>query len=258
MKRHIVRWMMLGTVLVSVQASAQVYHYIDESGRKVFVDRKSQIPEKYRDDVSIKASRSSRSPSLEGVPDDVAPDDKTLTPDELRSELQAYMSRLEMPVEIRGNSVLVPVQVRYGARNRTLNLLLDTGASSTIVYDDVATILMASTLPSGRARVADGSVVDMQKLTFSEFKVGPYSMSPATAQVMEHKGLSQHDGLLGMDFLRQARYEIDFDRSVIIWALDRYREAEARLKELDNRTEAEDGAANDGDRAPSPDDAPVE
>lgn len=51
--------------------------------------------------------------------------------------------------------------------------------------------------------------------------------------VIEHKGVSRHDGLLGMDFLRQAKHEVDFDRGLIIWQPEYYQQAKEQLEALD-------------------------
>lgn len=240
------KYFVLAPLLVMLSVSnlveGAVYHYVDETGRKVYVDRKSQIPEQYRKDIQLRGSEFGKrtSTGLPAVNAKPAPGEGSL--EERIAQVEEYIRKLETPVEVRGNSVIVPVQVRYGARDITLKLVLDTGATTTVVYDKSIEILMATTTPSGRARVADGSVVDMHKIAFSRFKVGPYNMEPATASVLEHKGVLAHDGLLGMDFLRQTKYEVDFDRNVIVWSLDNYRDAQSLLERLTEQLDKENEA----------------
>jgi hypothetical protein len=52
--------------------------------------------------------------------------------------------------------------------------------------------------------------------------------------VIDHQGASVgNDGLLGMDFLMNVRYRIDYDRQLILWEPDRYQQLETLLRQLD-------------------------
>ncbi len=231
MNRHVYRWMLAG-VLVAVQsaASAAVYHYVDESGRKIFVDRKSQVPERYRDQLQVRArSASPSSRVLSKQPED----EGELTPQQQRDKLQAYLRKLETPVKILNNSVMVPVTLTYAGRSLTLELVLDTGASRTLVYDDAIALFNQIKRPAGRVQVADGAVLDTHQVNFRYLKVGPHTLDSPSLTVMAHKGSRRHDGLLGMDFLRQVKYEIDFDRSLLIWEPEYYQQAQDNLAQLE-------------------------
>ncbi len=236
MNRHVYRWMLAG-VLVAVQsaASAAVYHYVDESGRKIFVDRKSQIPTQYREHLEVRGQ--SGPPRKAQAAVDMPDTEQDEPIDRQREHLREYLASLETPVEIHNNSVMVPVQAQYGSRTLSLKLILDTGASRTMVYSHAIAALRQIKRPAGRVQVADGGVLDTHQVTFSSLQVGPYSLESAGVSVMDHQGFSRHDGLLGMDFLRQVNYEVDFERSVIIWARDQYRKARDELDQLDQRAE---------------------
>jgi hypothetical protein len=52
--------------------------------------------------------------------------------------------------------------------------------------------------------------------------------------VIEHQGPAVgSDGLLGMDFLMNVRYRIDYERQLILWEPERYQELQTLLQRLD-------------------------
>jgi len=240
-------WIIALGMCVSTQlAQAEVYHYVNEEGRKIFVDRKSQIPPQYRDQVVVKRElASSRKMETAELPATGEESDDSI--EGQIASMKAYMSKLETPVEIRGNSVLVPVKVTFGRRNTTLQLILDTGATSTIIHEDALKSLGIGSSKGGKAQVAGGAVIETRKVTLERFEVGPYSLKSVSASVITHEQPGQYDGLLGMDFLRSVKYDIDFDRSVVIWERDKYEQARRNLEQLQERqqasAEAEEAAA---------------
>jgi clan AA aspartic protease (TIGR02281 family) len=151
--------------------------------------------------------------------------------------MRAYMRQLETSVEIKGNSVMVPVKVTVGRRNTTLSLILDTGATSTIIHDDALRGLGVGTSKGGRAQVAGGAMIETRKVTLDRFEVGPYKLQSVSASVIEHEQPGRYDGLLGMDFLRSVKYDIDFERAVVIWERDKYDTARRNLEKLQARLE---------------------
>jgi len=235
-------WILAGTCFLTAPVVvADVYHYVDDRGRKIYVDRKSQVPIQYRDQLEVRAerkpARQSRSlmdaPELEGA----------VSIQSQRRQLETYIKSLETSVKIMGNSVLVPVKVRYGNRTASLQLVLDTGATRTVIHSNALKSLKVYKRPAGKAQVAGGGIIDTHSVTFDSLEVGPYDIESVSSGVIDHQGVSRHDGLLGMDFLRQVQYEVDFDRSVVIWSRDQYREAQANLAKLDTLEEEQKKAA---------------
>jgi len=227
---------LLGMCLSAQPVFAEVYHYVNEDGRKIYVDRKSQIPPQYRDDIVVKQSRqvnnkveTAQLPSADGTGDESI--------ESQIDSMRAYMRQLETSVEIKGNSVMVPVKVTVGRRNTTLSLILDTGATSTIIHDDALRGLGVGTSKGGRAQVAGGAMIETRKVTLDRFEVGPYKLQSVSASVIEHEQPGRYDGLLGMDFLRSVKYDIDFERAVVIWERDKYDTARRNLEQLQARLE---------------------
>lgn len=238
----VMRWAILFSILLApLTALATVYHYVDERGRKIYVDRVSEVPQQYRGQLEVRAQPSSSSVAAKPVlPDDAA----DLTPEQQRAQLIDYMSQLETSVVIVNNSVMVPVDVTYGGRTLTLDLILDTGASSTVIYDHAIALFNQPKRPAGRVQVADGATLNTHTVDFSSLAVGPHTISSPSVVVIEHKGVSRHDGLLGMDFLRQAKHEVDFDRGLIIWQPEYYLQAKEQLEALDRAAQQAPAAEN--------------
>lgn len=197
---------------------SEIYKYRDENGRLAFVDDKSRIPQQFRED-SIKIDEFADPPhelnlveSL-GEPPPFAETEPTESPG-----VSKKLKRYQTPVIIQGNRVIVPASIAVGNRTANLKLLLDTGASVTVLH---RSSLASLELPGGRlykARIADGSMVSSEKIRFQHLKVGPFREEKPFAMVIDPKGYElPFDGMLGMDFLRNHPYTIDFDREVITW-----------------------------------------
>ena len=122
------------------------------------------------------------------------------------------------PVAIAGNQVLVPVTLSYRGRSADATLLLDTGASVTGISGRLAEQLgveTADTLP-GMATVADGRSVHARWFCVDSLGVGARSLANLRVGILPGS-IAGVDGLLGMDFLKNFRYQVNFSRSAIEW-----------------------------------------
>ena len=123
-------------------------------------------------------------------------------------------------VRVVDNQVLVPVTVRQGSTSIRLELVLDTGATRTALHETVATRLPLD-LPSARtamAELADGRVVRSKIVKVEALTVGPNTHGPMEVELISYGGATgMHDGLLGMDFLRRHRYQVDMEHETIRW-----------------------------------------
>jgi predicted aspartyl protease len=226
-----IRWVAIFVVLAAMlmllmisSANAEVYKYVDESGRKIFVGSLSQVPEKYKDQIEVQ----SPSGMVSNVTEFSKNTQKAATSiRQLMSErqLSKALSQLETPVVIHRNQVLVPVTVTYHGYSAQVTMLMDTGASSTVFHDDALARLEPQQTEAGYARVAGGGIVRLSQIEFDVIEIGPYKAKKARSLVIKNKQPnSGFDGLLGMDFLINVDYELDKQRSVIIWNPKRYQE----------------------------------
>jgi clan AA aspartic protease (TIGR02281 family) len=126
--------------------------------------------------------------------------------------------KLETPVSIVGDHVIVPVSLTYKTRTVKANLLLDTGASKITLHRDIAERLSVENPQKGSIRVAGGELIEAEAITLDSVTVGPNTKRSLTAGIIDHNGPAvAFEGLLGMNFLRNLHYTVDFENRVIRW-----------------------------------------
>lgn len=133
-------------------------------------------------------------------------------------ETEAYSKR-ETEITIRGNLIFVPVALGYQNREIETTLLLDTGSSSIVLHENIADILEIGSYSYSKARGVGGIEIETKMTKLDYVKVGPHNKTNLTAHIIDYEGpkIKQFNGILGMNFLKDLGYSIDFDRQVIKW-----------------------------------------
>ncbi len=194
--------------LVALPATAEYYRYTDANGQVHFVDDPGQIPDSQRHTLKV----------YQETPDRPSQDPAPSAPDGANAVAPSPPDALESPVIVRGNQVLVPVAIGYRGREVEALLLLDTGASFTILHDNVARRIMLTGTEHREAIVVGGSRIPIRMAQVDYIQVGPYRVSGAQVAIIRHEGPQlARQGLLGMDILRALDYRIDMNRRVIVW-----------------------------------------
>ena len=182
--------LMLSLPTLSRTVRADFFQYTDQNGTVVMVDDESKIPAKFR-----KKTRTTRAAPV--------------------GESKSTSVRLS-----RGNQALVPVRISY--RNATVDawLLLDTGATVTVISNSLADRLgiKPDSTQSRPSQLADGRVVDTAR-TRVDLAVGPKLKYNVEVAILPRNGgpAMGFDGLLGMDFLGEFRHHLDVNSQTIEW-----------------------------------------
>ena len=135
-------------------------------------------------------------------------------------QVVALPSEQATRVRIVNNQVLVPVTLKNGTETASLELVLDTGASRTVIHEGSAVRLNIdlNAARSSQSEVADGRVISLHTVKVDSLAVGPFVLPAAELEVIAYSGKDGgRDGLLGMDFLGKHRYQIDMEHELIRW-----------------------------------------
>ncbi len=194
----------------AVPGFSEYYKYRDKNGVLRFSDT---LPEEYADQAKAYPDAVSRPQFDIKMKTTRKPD----APVNSRSQRQPDSQFKETKFTLRKNRILVPVKIVGTRGSANLNLILDTGAERTFLW--------RTALPSiglrkvGRIRAA--GIAGSKYASFVRAKsinVGPYQLKNAVVALMDPGRYNTgYDGLLGMDFLLKVKYEINYDRGVIIW-----------------------------------------
>ena len=143
----------------------------------------------------------------------------------LKNEIDAFnekhaekFEKQETAVAIDGNRVLVSVTIRYAGKTTDANMLLDTGASIVTIHRNIAEKLKIRNTQKTTMQLAGGQLIAADIARLDTVSVGPNRKKDIFVCIIDQTDINaDYDGLLGMNFLRNLRYEIDFEKSVIRW-----------------------------------------
>jgi predicted aspartyl protease len=203
---------------------SEFYKYVTKDGKVFYVDDISKIPEEYWDQLKIYQERYDHLPENERlmmIKKDRDLDMQRSLEEKRRKEQlerERYLMSLQTKVTIIGNQILVPVKLGHGLAEIETLFLLDTGASQIVLYKKLAEKLNIEPLRQAKALVAGGKIINSEHGQLELFKVGPIKMEKINVTIIIHDGPPvSFDGLLGMNFLRNVEYSIDFKNQMIKW-----------------------------------------
>lgn len=247
MDGRMVRWG-LAVLVVALwawfPAHAEFFKYTDKAGKTYYVDEVWKIPEQYRDQVGRYREKYDHLPAEQKVQVIEADQErqKAIELEQQRQtethlqemhrqqeaerlqqadvEKQQQLKAMETKVTIANNQILVPVAFTNSGLEANAQLIMDTGATHTVLYRPVADQLNVLTLAKGQSKVAGGQSVHSEVGKVDAMRVGPITARDFPVVILAFEGSTPScGGLLGMDFLSRVEYTIDYDSSVIRWKL---------------------------------------
>jgi clan AA aspartic protease (TIGR02281 family) len=217
-------------ILLSISAlcpatlRSEFYRYVTKDGKVFYVDDISKIPEEYWDQLKIYREKYDHLPEKQKLlmieKDRDLDEQRTLEEKRRKEQLERerYLKSLQTKVTIIGNQILVPVQLGHGWEQIETLFLLDTGASQIVLYKKFADKLNIEPRKQTQALLAGGKIINTENAKLDHFKVGPIKMENIDVIIIKHDGPPiNFDGLLGMNFLRNVEYSIDFQNQMIRW-----------------------------------------
>lgn len=117
-----------------------------------------------------------------------------------------------IPVKVSGSKVIVSVNF---SDRIAANLLLDTGASRTMISSRIAKILRLQSLGSGRG-YGIGGAVTVSTARVDSVKLGKMEMQNLLVMIHDFSPDPSYEGLLGFDFLSHFHMSLDLQKSLLV------------------------------------------
>jgi predicted aspartyl protease len=247
MAQNMMRWALVVCVAVLCSGhpvKAEFYKYTDRSGKTYYVDEIWKVPEEYRGQVARFREKYDHLPEDQKAQMFEADQNRQRALEieqqqqndmhlqelhqrqeserirQAENEAQQQLKAMETKVTIANNQILVPAAFTNSGLETTAQLVMDTGATHTVLYRPVADQLNIFTLAKAKSQIAGGQSVHSEVGKVDAMRIGPITARDFAVVILSFEGnIPSYGGLLGMDFLSRVEYSIDYDNSVIRWKL---------------------------------------
>ena len=117
-----------------------------------------------------------------------------------------------IPVKVSGSKVIVSVNFN---NSTAANLLLDTGASRTMISSRIAKILRLQSIGSGTG-YGIGGVVTVSAACVESVKLGEVERQNLLVMIHDFSPDASYEGLLGFDFLSHFHMSLDLQKALLV------------------------------------------
>jgi hypothetical protein len=138
-------------------------------------------------------------------------DNETL---QVQTEINGYSKVTK--IKVTGGQIYIPVKLSNKGLSSTMHMVLDTGCTTTTVPYKYLTHLSPKYGREVVSRLADGNKMTSREVYLDMIQVGPRKERNVVLHAANIAG-SQNDGLLGLDFLKNHKFKIDFENQFILW-----------------------------------------
>ena len=122
---------------------------------------------------------------------------------------------ISIPVKINGPRVVVPVTFVSGNSSSTGNLLVDTGASQTMISKRLAREIQLLSIDTQK-RIGIGGAIQVDVGQVETVKVGDAEVKNMRVSIHDRVYDFGSEGLLGFDFLSRFQMSVDSDNQVMV------------------------------------------
>ena len=117
---------------------------------------------------------------------------------------------------VSNNQILVPVTLFHKGKSIKSHMVLDTGCSQTAIPYYLLDKLNVKYTGDVISILADGTIINGKRTIIDTLTVGPKRVANIPITGLKISG-SMNMGLLGLNFLKENPFHIDFDKQMIIW-----------------------------------------
>ncbi|BCS99089.1 hypothetical protein DSLASN_47210 [Desulfoluna limicola] len=207
----------MGTLLFSQNSYGEFYQYRNAEGVICFTDDLSKVPDEEVEKKRVYYDQFDERPLAEGT----IPVEEEMTRQERSGSINTGPENESSSTGFAfiENKILVRVTIGSRKKSSTATLLLDTGASTTVIHESLARRLGLRNWMTGQASIAGGQVIETGITTADFISLGSKRLDTPTLTVIPYSGgATRHEGLLGMDFLKHFPHTIDTKNRRILWA----------------------------------------
>jgi len=217
LKNHIVGILAIAWIVSCQTGYAEFYQYRNEDGVICFTDDLSEVPQEEAEKSKIFYDQYDERPEDNRV--ELKEEEMTKEERERKDKPPPKAKAASTRFTFADNKILVRVTIGNNNRSVSAILLLDTGASTTVIHEALARRIGLRNMAMGQASVAGGHTIQTGITTADFISLGPKRLDNPTITVIPYYGgHTQHEGLLGMDFLKNFPHTIDTTNRRILWS----------------------------------------